>query len=68
MKEMKYGKLYVCKTPWLMDYLVSKGFSPIKVTRDYYQVSKLVWLFENSPKLEAVADEYFEVKRNNKLD
>lgn len=61
---MKYGNLYVCRTPWLLDHLRLKGFIPIKVSADKYNPKHLVWIFENSPELEAAADKFIENNKN----
>ena len=56
---MKHGKEYCCKRWRMLTYLMERGFTPIKVIPDATRVNYKNWIFENSPELEQVIEEYF---------
>ena len=53
------GKTYVCRKILLYNYLTAHGFKPFRVAPDKWDASRLVWLYENSPELEAAVEEYY---------
>ena len=57
--ELKYGPTYVCKQLRKYNYLVMRGFKPVKMSYDMFDPNKVVWFFDNSEALEKAVDEYY---------
>lgn len=56
---------YVCTKIRLYNFLSKKGFIPISIATDKYDTNRLVWIYKNSPELEAAIEEYYsEIKVN----
>lgn len=55
---MKYGMHYVCKRYRLLSFLKAKGFLPSMTLPDRDNPKFNIWIFDNSPELEAAIDEY----------
>ncbi len=58
MKELKYGKIYVCTSIRRLEWLRRAGFNPLRTECNIKNLDRLVWIFENSPELEAAVEEY----------
>lgn len=56
---MNTSRTYVCRKLFLYHLLTERGFVPFKVAPDKWDCKKLVWLYTNSPELEAVVEEYY---------
>ena len=59
-RQIKHGKYYTCCRLRLLEYLLKKGFEPIKDIPDPHNWKYRHWIFENSVELEDALDEYFE--------
>lgn len=59
---MKYGKWYICRTLRLLEHLMKKGHKFDHQMPDARNPAYTVWVFENSPQLEADAEEYFKMR------
>lgn len=67
MNERTTEKNYIVKRIRLLEFLISKGFKDYKVIPDPTSTKKYNWfIFEDSEEIRAVADEYFEQRKNNK--
>lgn len=56
---------YVCRKIRMYDFLSKKGFTPFNVVTDKYDPSRVVWIYKNTPELEAAIEEYYsEIKVN----
>lgn len=62
--EMKHGEIYTVKRLRLLEYLLNKGFEPYTTIPDSQNWRYKNWLFNNSPELESVINEYFNSKKN----
>ena len=58
MKELKYGKTYVCTSMRRLEWLRRAGFKSVRTEYNIKNPDRLVWIFENSPELEAAVEEY----------
>lgn len=56
--ELKFGSRYFCSRYRMMCFLHKKGFKPVEVLPNMHDVNKNVWVYDNSPELEAAIDEY----------
>ena len=56
---MKHGNYYTCRRLRLLEYLLNKGFEPVRTVPDINNWRFKNWLFENSPELEEALTEYF---------
>lgn len=52
-------KTYVCKKLFLYNLLTSRGFVPFKVAPDKYNCKKTIWLYDETPALRDVVEEYY---------
>lgn len=60
MEEVKHkSAYYTVKRLRLLEYLMNRGFEPVKVIPDPNNPKYKWWLFENSAELEKVIDAYF---------
>lgn len=62
MKKKKVGEeveTYVCKKIRLYSFLTEKGFVPYKMVRDNKNPMYLIWLYDDSPKLQQAVTEYY---------
>lgn len=50
--------MYIVKTLRMMNFLVREGFDCIKIKHDLYNPGKVVFAFEDSPKLRSVLHKY----------
>lgn len=57
------SKVYVCRKLFLYDFLVKHNFTVIGSRADMYDQKKLVWLFEDTPKLRDAIEEYYSSKQ-----
>lgn len=55
---MRDLKMYIAKTLRMMNFLVREGFDCIKIKHDLYNPGKVVFAFEDSPKLRSVLHKY----------
>lgn len=53
------NQTYVCRRIRLYDFLSKKGFQPINVVADKYDSNRVVWIYKNTPELEAAIEEYY---------
>lgn len=58
-RKIKHGEYYTCQRLRLLEYLLRKGFKPIKDIPDPNNWKYKHWIFENSTELEAAVNEYF---------
>lgn len=58
--------VYVCKRIRLYDFLTNKGFKPFKQVVDKNDCKKYVWLYDDSPELQAAVSEYYSKMPKNK--
>lgn len=56
---MEKSKTYVCRKLYLYHLLTERGFVPFKVAPDKFNVKFHVWLYTDSPELQAVVEEYY---------
>jgi hypothetical protein len=56
---MKHGEFYCCKRLRLLEYLMKRGFEPIKDIPDPYNWKYRQWIFKNNEQLEEALEEYF---------
>lgn len=56
---MEKSRTYVCRKLYLYYLLTERGFEPFKVAPCKYDCHKTVWLYTNSPELQAVVEEYY---------
>ena len=56
---MERSKTYVCRKLFLYNLLTERGFVPFRVAPDKYNCRHTIWLYSNSPELEAVVEEYY---------
>ena len=54
---MEKSKTYVCRKLFLYNLLTERGFVPFRVAPDKYNCRHTIWLYSNSPELEAVVEE-----------
>lgn len=59
---MENKKRYLCRKLFLYNFLTSKGFVPVKVVPDKYDVKKTCWLYNDSIELRNAVEEYYNVK------
>lgn len=52
-------KTYVCRKLYLYNLLTTRGFAPYKVAPDKYDCRKRVWLYNETPALRDVVEEYY---------
>lgn len=58
MNELKYGNTFVCTSIRLFEHLRREGYMPFRITYNFKDPVKLVWLFENSVELERTAEDF----------
>ncbi len=56
---MKHGEYYTCQRLRLLEYLIKRGFEPIKDIPDPMNWRYRHWIFKNDEKLEDALTEYF---------
>lgn len=54
--------MYVCRKIRICNYLMSKGFKPHHTEPSIKDPGRIVWMFENHPKLSAAVEEYYNSK------
>ena len=52
-------KKYFCTRPRLYSILVTSGFRPVEVVPHFTNPDYHVWVFEETPELRKIVDEYF---------
>lgn len=50
---------YVCRKLRMYDFLSKKGFVPFNIVTDKYDINRVVWIYKNTPELEAAVEEYY---------
>lgn len=56
---MEKPKTYVCRKLFLYNLLTERGFVPFRVAPDKFNTKYTVWLYTDSPELQAVVTEYY---------
>ncbi|MBM7869245.1 hypothetical protein JOC70_000714 [Clostridium pascui] len=64
MKKIK-GDVFCAKKPHLAGYLMMKGFNLKRMPQDEKNPNYNVYIFNNSPELEIVVDQYFKEFNGN---
>lgn len=59
-ENLKYGDIYYCNRLKLYSFLISKGFEPKFTSNNIRNPKHLVWAFDNSARLEAAIEEYYQ--------
>lgn len=50
---------YVCRKLYLYYYLTQRGFEPKSTRPDKFNCKKLVWLYDDTPELRNVIEEFY---------
>jgi hypothetical protein len=58
-RTMKHGEYYTCQRLRLLEFLLKRGFEPIKDIPDPMNWKFRHWIFKNSAELEDALTEYF---------
>lgn len=53
---------YYCKRLRLLEFLINKGFNPIRTQPDIRNPSYKVWVFDKTEELDKALNYYFEVQ------
>ena len=62
-RETKYlSKGYVCRKIRLYNFLIERGFRPVQVRPDRECKNRLVWIFNDTVKLRALVEEYYDIR------
>lgn len=56
---MEKSRTYVCRKLFLYYLLTERGFEPFRVVPDKFNCRHTVWLYTDSPELQAVVTEYY---------
>lgn len=59
---MNKKNTYVCRRPFIYEYLTKKGFIPYKTAIDYYNCKNIVWLYDDSKELREAVEECYSTK------
>lgn len=51
--------VYICRKIRLYEFLTNKGFKPVRALTDKNDCKRLVWMYEDTPELQAAVTEYY---------
>ena len=65
-RQCKHGEYYTVKRLKMLEWMLNRGFEPIKDIPDPNNWRYKHWIFKNSPEFEDAVDAYFENMYANK--